>query len=264
MNFFKLLVKAMIHWKSRDADLYAGALAYYAPFAIIPLLALSILLIGFVVGPETYTNALFEWGENTAPELSKIVSSSLAGFEIDITYWGIPMVGIFFLVWIVFTAFGYIVRGIHNLWYINNDGLFRQINLVFRTIALFILLILYLTILVILITYIPYILPAPMWQNLLKPLSVFLITVTFFTLMYKIVSKKSPRLISCFIGALVVAFGIMSLRIIVSWWIAFTPAIETLGPSGVLLGLLLWVYTIAILIYYGASVAYIFDKSYPY
>ena len=262
MWVFRLLWDAALHWLQRDANLYAAALAYYAPFAFVPLLALAIYLVGWVVGQETFAAALTAWGQGAAPDLTQLIRTGLENFEFSSTYWGVPFAGVLFLIWIIVTTLGYITRGLHHIWHVSEQGVWRRLSAMVRTLGFFGLLVCYLAILVFTVTLAPELVPATLWHDLLQPFLVFLATTAFFTASFWVLSWQPPRLSSRLIGSVVIASGILFLRTIVSWWIAFTPAVTVFGTAGVLLGLLVWVYALAIIIYYGAAVAYIFDKRY--
>ena len=59
MKLLRLLGRAGVLWFRQEADMYSAALAYFAPFALTPLLLLSITLVGVLIG-TTEVSALLE------------------------------------------------------------------------------------------------------------------------------------------------------------------------------------------------------------
>lgn len=71
---------------------------------------------------------------------------------------------------------------------------------------------------------------------------------------------KAPSLKGCFVGALVSSILFVLAKILVGSYIASTPVLTLFGAAGLILVLLIWIYVWALLIYYGAAVAGLYDK----
>lgn len=256
-----LFSNAFRHWLDRDASIYAAALAYFTPFALIPLLAVSIALVGIVVSEVVLIETLLRWGNSLAPGVTLIVADAVADFTWSNQYWGVPFAGILVLGWVLLSTLSLLVRGLHHIWHIADEGAWRQIELFLRSGLFFLLLLLFLTTLVIVSIFSPEIFGEGHTAMVLQRSLVFLLTIMFFTVGFGVLARRPLRLQARFIGALTITLLLFILRVGFGWWLSITPAIDLFGTAGVLLGLLLLVYAMAAVIYFGAALAYVYDQN---
>ncbi|NCO61973.1 hypothetical protein GW879_00780, partial [Candidatus Kaiserbacteria bacterium] len=90
MKIFRLLYRAAAIWLLREADIHAAALAYFVPFAITPLLLLSITIVGFFIGGNQVGILLLRWGNSLDPELTDLIFVSVKNFDNLTTSYYLP------------------------------------------------------------------------------------------------------------------------------------------------------------------------------
>ena len=259
MWILRLLWQSIQHWIARSANLYAAALAYFAPFALVPLLALAIYLVGLLVGHDAFAVALESWGMQVAPDLTLLIQVGIENFELQSTFWGVPFIGALFVLWVIATTLSYITAGLHQLWFVSEQGVWRRVLVLFRALGFYALLIGYLTVLVFVTTYGGQLFGSVWWGQLTVSLLLFLLTISFFTASFWVLSWRPPSLLARLVGGIVIGAGILMLRYIFSWWLASIQAVTLFGAAGALIGVLVLVYLLAVIIFYGAAVAYVFD-----
>ncbi len=259
MHFFRLFWRAGLYWNERDAGTLAAALAYFTPFALVPLIVISIMIASFFVGQEVFTATLLAWGQAVSPDLTQLIVTGLDNFSEQDTYYSIPVIGLLFFAWMIIYTFNNLVNGLHRLWQASYRGWKNFINISLRSLLFFILLQCYMIFLIVVNTILQgsELLRDSRW--IIEPPIIFVATVILFYFSFKVLSRWSPSRMARLVGALVVATAFIFMQVIVSYWIATTPAIDIFGAAGIVIGLLIWVYLIAAVIYYGAAVAWVFD-----
>ncbi len=259
-NVFTIYTNAFKHWLAQDASIYAAALAYFTPFAVIPLLAVSIALIGLVVSEAVLVETLLRWGDALAPSITPVLADAVANFSWSNQYWGIPFVGVLVLSWVLLSTLSILVRGLHRIWNIADEGAWRQIELFLRSGLFFIMLLVFVTVLVATSIFAPELFGEKNAALLAQRTVVFFLTIVFFTTSFGVLARRPLQIRARLLGAFTIAFLFFLLRIVFGWWVTATPAIDLFGTAGVMLGLLLLIYAMTVVIYYGAAVAYIYDQ----
>ena len=257
---YVLYREALKHWFARDANIYAAALAYFTPFALIPLLAVSITLISLVVSEVLLIDTMLRWGNALAPGITPVVADAVADFTLSNQYWGVPFVGVLVLAWVLLSTLSLLVRGLHHIWHIADEGAWRQIELFLRSGLFFLLLMMFLTMLVAISMLSHELFNETAMAAVMQRTLVFLLSISFFTIAFGVLTRRPLRLKSRLIGAVTIAALLLILRTGFEWWVATTPAIDLFGAAGVMLGLLLLIYAMAAVIYFGAAVAYVCDQ----
>ena len=254
--FLKIFLDAFRHWFAREANIYAAALAYFAPFALIPLLALAVVLVGLLVGEAVFVEALMRWGSTLAPDITPMLVDAVTNFTWSEEYWGIPFLGAPIFLWVLLSTLLLLVRGMYQVWCLPQEGMWHQIELLLRSGLFFLLLTAFLMLAMALSVFTPDVFGERFFSSFLQSLVMFILIVGLFTVSFGILVREPLRFSSRLIGATTVAVLLLMLRFGLGWWLAFTPAIDLFGAAGVLLGLLILIYAMTAVIFYGAAVAY--------
>jgi membrane protein len=79
-------------------------------------------------------------------------------------------------------------------------------------------------------------------------------------MLYKLLPKSSPSWQGCVVGSSVSSIFFVLSKGSVNFYINGAHNPDIYGTAGLILVLLIWIFVLAAIIYYGASVAYEYDK----
>ena len=260
MRFFKLLYQSAKLWIDQDMVYYAAAFSYYAPLALIPLIFISVTIVGLIYS-EGFTAQVFRtWGETMGSDLVTVINLAVANLTIATKSYTLPLVGIIFFSFICLVALNVVSAGFQRLWGITDQGLINWLGRSFRSAVFIIILQLYLIGIIAMEIFLSLIeLPA---SGLISQLFFGFSSAVFFTLLYRFLYSHHPSLQGSFFGATVAALLFMGAKYAVSLTILTTPSLNFYGSAGLILVLLIWVYVLAAIILYGAAIAHSYDKIY--
>lgn len=260
-TILRLLKDAGMRWYDKDADYAAATVSYYALFAITPLLLLTVTLIGLVFGREYIAEVLLRWGAVLTPDVAALLQEAVLNLGALSANFGIPLVGAVFFSGMVVVMCNAITTGLHNVWGIPHEGVRGWVKKTINSVLFIIALELYLLIIVglsklteFLTTYID----VPL-ATLVQVILILAATTILFSLIYHILPWRTPSLKSRIVGSLVASVLFVAAKVGVVWYVAFTPVPDLFGTAGLLLILLIWIYVITSIVYFGAAVAYAYD-----
>lgn len=258
MRFLRLFLHALRHWITRGASESSAALAYFMPFAVVPLLAVSIQITSLVVSEQAFTIILQTWGEMLSVELYELLTSAVADAGVSSSLYGIPFAGYVFLVGMIALTFAHLSGGLRRVWMSPVRSWQQYVYDWARAVLFFVWLQAFFVAVVLGETTVAQ-LPSVWPTGLLSSVYLFLLTVALLTVGYRTLVPQSPSRLACMAGGLVAATLFITLQTIISWWLALSPVTNVYGAANVLVVLLVWVYITACVIYYGAAVAWVFD-----
>ena len=117
---WETIKKAAVLWYDRDADHAAAMVSYYALFAVVPLLFLSITISGFVYGQGFVLATLASWGSVLGADLLGLLQVSLQNLSALSNKFALPLVGALFFSGMIIVLFiqspvGFISYGEYNI-----------------------------------------------------------------------------------------------------------------------------------------------------
>lgn len=263
MYFLRLLGRAFVLWFRRGADESAAALAYFMPFALTPLIILSISIVGFLYGAERVTAMLVRWGNAIDPGVTDLVYNSVQNFDSVATHYYWPIIGFVFLSFMIYITLNSLMVGLHKLWEIEIYGWRSYISRLGR-ITLFIgVLQGYLVSVMLLEDTLAYATSLTGWTlwPVLNFLASFLLTMLLLTIAYGLLSLRAPSFTGRFVGAAVAGLFLLFSRELVAFHFTTAPVQTLFGAAGLLITLLVWVYVAAGIILYGAAFARVYDEA---
>ncbi len=258
MKFFYLLYDSVSRFIECGAGYYAAAFSYYAPLAIIPLLYFSVKFVGFFYG-DIFTAQVFSiWGSVLGEDLLSVIRFALNNLGTETEASKFTLLGSIFFLSFSIIALNVISDGFQDLWGRQTRGLKAWLIKSFRSLGFIFILQVYLIFIIGVEFFIaPTIFGPSPFISLIILLSST--TVLFFTL-YRLLVVNSPTAKACLVGATISSVFFVMAKSIVDLYVITTPVITLYGAAGLLLILLVWVYVLAVIIYYGASVAGLYDK----
>lgn len=259
MRFFRLFTHALRHWVTSGASESSAALAYFMPFALVPVLAVSIQITSLVVSEQAFATILQTWGEMLSVELYELLTSAVTDRAgLSSSFYGIPFAGYVFLVGMIALTFAHLSGGLRRVWMSPVRSWQQYVCDLTRAVLFFVWLQVFFIAVVLGETAFAQ-LPSSWLVGWLSSSYLFLLTVALLTVGYRILVPQPPSRLACLAGGLVVATLFITLQTIISWWLTLSPVTNVYGAANVLVVLLVWVYITACVIYYGAAVAWIFD-----
>ncbi|MCU0678731.1 MAG: YihY/virulence factor BrkB family protein [Candidatus Pacebacteria bacterium] len=263
MYFLRLLGQAFRLWFRRGADESAAALAYFMPFALTPLIILSISIVGIIYGVERVTAMLVRWGNSIDPGVTDLVSSSVENFDAVATHYYWPMIGFVFLSIMIYITLNSLMVGFHKLWEVESYGWRNFLSRLWR-ITLFIgVLQCYLVGIIILedtLAFAASVTGLTLWP-ILSFFTGLLLTILLLSIAYGLLALRAPSFSGRFVGAAVAGLFLLFSRELVAFHFTTAPVQTLFGAAGLLITLLVWVYVAAGIILYGAAFARVFDEA---
>lgn len=245
-------------WVEKSLGFYSAAFSYYAPLAIIPLIVFSIYVVGFFYG-TTFTNFVFTgWGSAMGEDLVELIKAAVTNLNSEMGASRVPIIAVTFFLGFYIVAFNVLAEGFEKLWGLDISGFKAFMARSLRSIAFLFVLQIYFIFTVGLEFFVA---PAIFGTGaFISQLFLFLSTLLLFSALYKFLVNNSPSWRACFTGASVSSILFIIIKGLVNFYIATTPALNFYGAAGILLILLVWVYVLAAIIFYGAAVAGVYDS----
>jgi len=262
MKLLRLLGRAAVLWIRHEADMYAAALAYFAPFALTPLILLSITLVGVLIGDDEVAALLIHWGNTVNPEITALLTLSVQNFNALTIQYYIPVLAVIFFSTMLVVALNSLTSGLHKMWQIDARGLRNLFHRSLRSIAFVMLLQVYLVCIILLNRTIVFISHVPIVDvlALLYPALLFISTLILFMIGYGLLPIAAPSLRARFYGATVASCLFLFTRVLVALHTATTPIPHLFGAAGLIILMLVWVYVSAGIIYFGAAFAAAYEE----
>jgi membrane protein len=258
VNFFYLLYDAALLWIERGAGYFAAAFSYYAPLALVPLLLFSVTVAGFFYG-ETFTSEVFtDWGSVLGEDLLTLIRIALENLSTETKTSQVPLVASAFFLGFYIIALNVLSDGFLRLWRREQRGLKYFFKKSARAIGFLLVLQIYL---VLVVGFEFFIVPTLAGvYTLINTLFLYVSTAAFFTFLYRFLTNRAPSWAACMVGALVSSLLFVLIKSLVDIYIATTPVLSLYGAAGLILILFVWVYVLAVIIFYGAAVVSVYDK----
>ena len=262
MKFLHLLIEATKLWFRKGAEQYAAALSYFIPFALAPLLLISITLVGVIIGRQDVIALLKRWGEMIDPALPEFMTMTIANFEVLTTTYTLPLFALLFFSVMILFALNSLSSGLQKLWEVERFG---AKNLFWRSGRSILFVLLFQVYLVITILSNNFFLNATETSGLtlftvLAQVMFFISTTLLIALGFGLLPLTAPSFKARLYGAVVATTLFLFTRTLVALHVATSPSPDIYGAAGLIFILLIWVYISACIIYYGASFAYVYEK----
>jgi membrane protein len=253
-----LLFDAAKEWLDKSSGFYSAAFSYYAPLALIPLIVFSIYVVGFFYGIN-FTNLVFtSWGSVMGDDLVELIKQAVSNLNTETGTANIPVLAVTFFLGFYVVAFNVLAEGFEKLWHLDVSGFKNFMSRSFRSVLFLFALQVYLIFIVGLEFFVA---PAMFGTGVyISQLLLLGSTLLLFSVLYKFLVKNGPKWKSCLVGAAVSSVFFVIIKILVDFYIVTTPALNLYGAASILLILLVWVYVLAAIIFYGAAVAGVHGK----
>jgi membrane protein len=265
IQFAKLLVYAFRGLKNNDPLRMAAATAFFATFALAPILIILIQILGLILNPQSISDHLFgHLAEIVGNESVGQIRQTLQGFKQLASNWYITIGGFIFLIFVATTLFAVIRNSLNQLWGIKTYGKSafnaRLVNRLKAVAVIMISGILFLGVLLgegMLALMKEYIIE--LWPDtstllfaLLNQVASILIVTIWFAVIFKYLSDAILKWNTAIVGASFTGVLFTMGKLILGWVLALSNIQTIYGASGSFVLLLLFVFYCSFILYYGA------------
>ena len=274
-SFFILLKNAALEWVGDNATRLSAALAYYAVFSIAPLLVIIVFIVGLVYGKEAAEGQIASQmsglvGPNAGEAIQSAVIATAAskstGLWAALTSVGILLFG-------ASTVFGELKNALNSIWGVEQGPghavytFFRDRLLSFSLVLIvgFLLLTSLIASSVIaafnasLSDVVP--LSVTLWKAVDMALSIA-VTSSLFAMIFKILPNVILTWRQVFPGAILTALLFTLGKGLLAWYLGTNSSASTFGAAGSLIVVLLWVYYVTGIMFYGAEFTKVYVREY--
>lgn len=262
MSLARLCILAGRIWAREGADHLSAALAYYIPFALTPLLLISISIVGIVSGRTVVSNLLYGWGAAIDPALAELLQLSVQNFDELTAGYSIPILAVLFFSGMVLVALNMLARGIQKMYGVTLTTWRQKLGVIVRSFIFLVVVQGYILFVVLLGYVVPYLANFTSLDILnytTGPL-LFVTTSVLAVFGYSVLSPTPPSLPARVYAALLTSGLFMFSRLIVGIHLAAAPIPALFGAAGLIIVLLIWLYVAATIIFYGAAFARAYDE----
>lgn len=257
MKYFSLIGQAARTWSKLEMDHHSAAFAYYAPFALIPLILLSVGISGFFYGTTFVKNIFIGWGAVFGSDLVSFIDIAVQNLDIEVHTYDIPLLAIIFFCGISILAFNVLAFGFNKIWGEYQKGRQAWLLQSWRSITMILILQLYIFFMVSMEGFLALLVA----DTFMLPLLIWFSSIsTVFFLFYRFLVMGAPSWRGCVVGGLTAGMLFVFAKNLVTIYLAAKPVVTIFGAAGLILVLLVWIYVLAAIIYYGAIVAHLYDK----
>jgi membrane protein len=261
-----LLKKSFERLKKNDPLHLAGSTAFFAVFSIAPIIIIIIQILGIIFSKDDIREALLQQVTETVPEgTADQVRTMLEGLNNMADKWYVAIGGFIFLLFSASTLFKVIETSLLRIWRIkrtNNAGfLFQLKNRLFSVLMIIgagLLLVVGLLgegMQAFLGSYLAEISPviSKYFQSIFKHLLSIIVATAWFAIIYRYLSEARPQWKTVFVGALFTSVLFNAGKILLHALLGSSNLGTVYGASASLVLLLLFIFYISMVIYYGAA-----------
>jgi membrane protein len=264
-RFIALMKEAATAWSRNRAPRMAAAIAYYAIFALPPLVMLTIMVASLVFERAAARQQLLGIASDlVGTQAAQTLDQFLDNVPTPAGDWLSTIIGLGALLFSASAMFGQLQDSLNVLWGVHTarQG-FKQMVLNRATHFLMVVLVGVLFILMIIFatttSWLVGLLPPPIGGNsLIAQVIDILISLLFATIAFGVVYKVVPDVYiswrHAFWGALVTATLFLVGRLALSLFFRYTDPTSAYGAAGSLILLLLWIYYLGQIFFFGAEV----------
>lgn len=242
----------------------AAATAFFATFALAPILIILTQILGLVVDPMSVSEHLFDHlGEIIGDASVTQLRQTLQGFRQVASNWYVTIGGFIFLIFVATTLFTVIKNSLNQLWGIGtgksafNRRLINRLQAVAVIILsglLFLAVLLGEAILALMDEYIGELWPgsSTFFFALINQVVSIIVVTIWFAVIFKYLSDASPKWPVTIAGALFTGILFTIGKLVLGKVLALSNIQTIYGASGSFVLLLLFVFYCSFILYYGA------------
>ena len=272
-----ILKEAGVRWWDDGCDRMGASLAFYALFSIFPLVLLAVVLLGFLLGrdPGSQGRLVASVSSVLSPQFQSLLDDTLTSMRSHQTARGVgAVVGILTLVFGASGVFSELQTSLNTIWRVKTapSSAFgtailralkdKAISLAAVGVAGAVLL----TSLFVGLGLnalggdadagVP---GALFWRGLDAIASLGMVTLIF-AVVFRLIPRTYVAWRDVVGGAFVTAFLFSGLKGLLTWYLGHIGSYAAYGAVGGVLGLLMWIYLVSLLVFFGAEVTRVYAE----
>ena len=260
-EIFSLFREAAWIWYDRDADSLAATVSYYALFAIVPLLLLTVTFSSLLYGKELVIATFDNWGGVLGAEVIGLLHAAVINLGKLSDGFGIPIFGALFFTGMVIVLLNTFTAGLNHIWDIPHRGFKGWLVKCGHSMLFVVGLEVYLLLLIGLDRIFSIVLGHDfVIVHILEAALFMFTTALLFSFTFQLLPWECPSFKARLLGGLVASVLFTTAKIPVMWYVSVTPIPSLFGAAGLIVILLIWVFVSTSVIYYGAAFAKVVDN----
>ncbi|MBV7339349.1 YihY/virulence factor BrkB family protein [Chloroflexi bacterium TSY] len=262
-------------WYTDNIPRHAAVLAFYALFAVAPILLLTVEVMGLIYGREAAEAQVLTQVTYfvNSPETAELVRTILANILPSSATWWVTAAIIVALLYGASSFFGELKIVLNQIWGVpisSDSGIWE---LIFERLLAVLMVILGSLLFFFGLVLIAWLTTATDWAATYLNLGsgyatwsyltmIFVLLTTVFALIYKFVPNVVIAWHDVLIGSAATALLISITRLLISLYFSYSRVSTMFGAAGALVIILLWVYYSAQIFFLGAEFTYIYSRTY--
>ncbi len=259
---FRIFIRACINWSDNGDSRLGAALAYYTLFSIAPLLVIAIHVAGAVFGADAANGQVEQQlTEVVGGDAAKAIQTLVVNASHRKSSWA-PIISYALLLAAALGMFLHIRDSFRTIWKLEDPHYSVAVQILLNYVLALLMVVVVVVLLVASLTAglvvsfcYPWLVlhfPEVPWQFSEIALSFLLMTFLFAATFY-ILSGRVIRLGYVWYGALISAVLFSLGKSAIVWYLGVTSAVSAYGAASSLVGLLIWVYYSAQILFFGAE-----------
>lgn len=264
---YDIIKKSYLSFSENDPITLAGALAFYTIFAIPPMFIIIINGVGVFAGKELASQELFYqinelWGSRAA----NLIQTMIKNYTIARQSLFHQVIGILTLLFAASSFFAVIQHSLNKIWRVKPKPWSSVLNVLKNRVLSFgIILVLSIMLLLSVLldsflllmqNQVATLLPGitPLLFGVLGFMLSFVLVTLILAIIYKFLPDASVDWDVVWVGATVTAILFSLGKLVIGFMLANSNIQDVYGIVGALIGVLLWVYYSAIILFFGAEI----------
>jgi len=260
MNWLLILKASALRFYDRDADHLAAALAYYTPFALTPLILISVTVLSYVYGSSYAVDMLMIWGSVLGPEMLTLLSEAIVRLRETAGDFSLPLVSSLFFFAMIVLAFNMLTSGFHQVWEIPHRGVSGWLQKCWRSVIFVFVLQAYL-ILIMGVDGLVLSFAETAFLPLVATGISFVATTWLFYLAYRFLPLVPRSRLASLSGAVVASILLGIAKSLIALYVASAAVPKLYDAAGLIVALLIWIYSAAAIVYFGAAVVFEVERA---
>jgi len=265
MQIFRFILRVFTHYTHHKDRASAAALAYYAVFALAPILLIILTIVGQFIGVDTAIRdqLIDQLANNVDASVTRLVLTIVEELNDGVGITLARIIGFGFLTLAVAALIGYLQQSLNTLFAtdIYHTGFARWMRLqVLSWIVMIVFGGLWVASLVVelIARWIQgQIIELPLW---IGEIGGFAWVVIFLMCLFQVLIIHSISFKNLLIGGVVTAGLLRLARIGFNWYVAISDVASAYGATASIIAFLLWLYVSAHIIYIGASLMAVLEN----
>jgi membrane protein len=274
----RLVHQTAARWAHDRCDRLAASLSFYGLFSLFPLALLSLTAFGFVLGDDAESRArvVHALAVTGSPELRALLDQALAGMQAHTTARGVgAIVGLATLVFGASAVFAELQNAFDVVWRVPppapSTGLMGAVRAILtvkaRAFALVVAASLVLLASLVASTVLAAVgqsgeaaIPVSALWHGLELLASWAFVAPVLAVMFRVLPRAPVTWRDVIWGAVVTAFLLSILKKLLAYYLAHVGHYAAYGVAGAVLGLLMWIYTSSMVLFFGAELVHVYSE----